>query len=137
MGVRDGQIRVPVPEPPRDDSAAGDDPEAVVAVRSAERPPRDPVDAAHVTREQRGNEHEPPLARQIRDRDQPLEHHRVNPVSGGLEVLPDQKHPDRVETAGGYPREVCCDLSPIEFRPPAHRRTRRPVIDTYPEAIFR
>ena len=66
--------------------------------------------------------------------DEPLEHHRVDRVRGGLEVLPRQEQPHRVEPARGDPGEVGRDLGRIEARPPGHRGARRPVVDAEPEA---
>jgi hypothetical protein len=135
LRVRDNRIRVPVAEPGADHRAARDDPEATVAVGAAERPRGDPVHAAHVTREQRRDEREPELAGDIGDRDQPFEHRLVDRVRCRLEVLPGQEHPDGVEAAPGDPREVGGDLRPVELRPPAHRRARRPVVDAYAKPV--
>ena len=88
-----------------------------------------------MAREQRRDERKPQLAGQIGNRDQPLDHRPVDRVRGRLEVLPGQEHPNGVEPAAGYPREVGCDLRPIELRPPAHRRARGPVVDADPEPV--
>src|ERR1043166_3666305 len=53
LGVRDERICVPVAESRPDDSAARDDAKASVPLRPAERPGWEPVDAAHVSGEQR------------------------------------------------------------------------------------
>jgi hypothetical protein len=82
-----------------------------------------------VTGEQRRDEREPELAGEIGDRDQPFQHRLVDRVRCRLEVFPDQEHPDGVEDTPGDPREVSGDLRPVELRPPAHRRARRPVVD--------
>ena len=78
---------------------------------------------------------EPEPAGEIRNRDEPLEHRSVDPVRRRLEVLPGEEHPHGVETAGGDPRKVGCNLGQIEVRPPAHRGARRPVVDADPERL--
>ena len=127
------QLRSPVSTT----AAARDDPEASVSVRASERPRRDPVHAAHVTGEKRGDQREPEPAGEIGDHDEPIEHRAIDPARGRLEVFPGEEHPHRVETAGGDPRKVGCNLGRIESRPPAHRGTRRPVVDADPERLPR
>ncbi len=128
-------VEVPVPQASLDDAPARHDPEPCVALRAAERPPRDPIDAAHVTGEQRGHDVQTGGPSDVRHRDQSFEHLGIDVLGLRLERLPEQEHADRVEPGGGDPLEVSCGLRLVERRPPPHRGAGRPVVDAEPERL--
>ena len=119
------------------DPAVGHHTKAIVAIRPAERPRRNPVHSAHVPGEEGGNERDAGPGGQIRHGDQPIQHAPIHLARGRLEVRPGQEEPDRVETARGNPCEIGGDLRAIEVRPPPHRRSSRPVVDAEPETLAR
>ena len=133
LGAGDDWVGVPVAQADRGDLATGHHPKAAVAVRSPERPRGNPVHSAHVPGEEGGHDRQTRPAGEIRHRDEPVEHVAVHFVRDGLETLPGQEQPDRIETARGDTREVGEDLLFVEVCPPPHRRARRPVVDADPE----
>ena len=137
LRVRDIRVRIPVAQAGFGDSATGDDPEAVVAVRAAERPRRDPVDAAHVAGEEGGHDRQTCPAGDVGDRDEPVEHFPLRLIGRRLEGFPGQEQPDRVKSAGRDPGEVGDDLLLVEVCPPAHCGASRPVVEADPETLAR
>ena len=128
-------VEVPVPQAVLDDATARHDPEPCVAFRTTERPSRDPIDAAHMPREQRRHHLQAGGTGDVRHGDQALEHLGIDVVGLGLERLPQQEYAHRVEPRGGDPLEVPCGLRLVERRPPPHRGAGRPIVDAEPERL--
>ena len=137
LRLHDMVVQVPIPQPVLHDPAARHDPETCVAFRATQCPRRDPVDTAHVPGEQGRHQVEAGALGEVRHRDQASEHQRVDAIRLGLERFPQQEHADRVESAGGDPREVLGGLPFVEHGPPTHRGAARPVVDAEPERLER
>ena len=114
---------------------AADDAEARIARRPADRPDRDPVDAAHVAGEERDEQADAGLHRRVGGIDEPSQHGRIEGVGRRLGVLPAHEDPDRVEAGGPGAREVAARARRVVDAQPVHRLRCGPVVDAEHEPL--
>src|SRR5437868_14972668 len=81
-----------------------------------------------MAREERRDDPNGAIARDVRGRAQPREHHVGDAPRRRLKVLPEQEEPHAVTARVTYEREVARDLIGIEPAPEPHRGTRGPVV---------
>src|SRR5437870_101990 len=134
LGGQDARVDVGVAHATRDRASAADELAGAGSwSRSVQQPTGGPVRTAHVTREERHVQHEVALGGDVARRPEMAEGGRIDPVGGGLEVLPQQEDPDDLEAEVPDQVELVADLTVVEVGPPAHRLAAGPVVDAEAE----